>query len=133
MKWSSNEIHSTRVLLQLELLKTLFNAGFPKCLPAYTRLQLIAESFRPIDFHETDARLYYRHAQLERLLVTRFFPFFSSFFQLGKYSFDFPVTSPLLPRSIPDILSNSLLFGTIATFRLSLCQILNLLLKNKLH
>lgn len=62
-----------------------------------------------------------------------FFPFFSSFFQLGKYSFDFPVTSPLLPRSIPDILSNSLLFGTIATFRLSLCQILNLLLKNKLH
>lgn len=87
-KWSSNEIHSTRVLLQLELLKTLFNAGFPKCLPAYTRLQLIAESFRPIDFHETDARLYYRHVQLERLLVTRcstrFFSFFSFF--NGKYS-----------------------------------------------
>lgn len=77
------EIHSTRVLLQLELLKTLFNAGFPKCPPAYTRLQLIAESFRPIDFHETDARLYYRHAQLERLLVTRcsarFFSLFSFF------------------------------------------------------
>lgn len=83
VKWSSNEIHSTRVLLQLELLKTLFNAGFPKCPPAYTRLQLIAESFRPIDFHETDARLYYRHAQLERLLVTRcsarFFSLFSFF------------------------------------------------------
>lgn len=52
-------------------------------MPAYTRLQLIAESFRPIDFHETDARLYYRHAQLERLLVTRcsarFFSLFSFF------------------------------------------------------
>ena len=71
-KWSSSEIHSMYALLQLELLKTLSNAGFPKCLAAYTRLQLIVESFRPIDFHETDARLYYHHVQLERLLVTRF-------------------------------------------------------------
>ena len=71
-KWSFSEIHSMYALLQLELLKTLSNAGFPKCLAAYTRLQLIVESFRPIDFHETDARLYYHHVQLERLLVTRF-------------------------------------------------------------
>lgn len=85
-EWSFNEIHSTRTLLQLELLKTFFNIGFPKCPAVYTRLQSIVESFRPIDFHETGARLYYRHVRLERLLVT---PLFSLFFQ--KCSLNFPL------------------------------------------
>lgn len=110
-KWSSSEIHSMRALLQLELLKTLSNAGFPKCLAAYTRLQLIAESFRPIDFHETDARLYYHHVQLERLLVTRFSS--CSLFLPTGYSLNFRAFRYDLSLSL------SLLFAITAIFRSS--------------
>ena len=111
-KWSSSEIHSMYALLQLELLKTLSNAGFPKCLAAYTRLQLIVESFRPIDFHETDARLYYHHVQLERLLVTRFSscsPFLPTGYSLNFRAF----------RYLSLSLSLSLLFAITAIFRSS--------------
>lgn len=108
-KWSSSEVHSMRALLQLELLKTLSNAGFPKCLAAYTRLQLIAESFRPIDFHETDARLYYHHVQLERLLVTRF----------SSYSLFLPTGYSLNFRAFRYDISLSLLFAITAIFRSS--------------
>ena len=113
-KWSFSEIHSMYALLQLELLKTLSNAGFPKCLAAYTRLQLIVESFRPIDFHETDARLYYHHVQLERLLVTRFSSC-SPFLPTG-YSLNFRAFRYL---SLSLSLSLSLLFAITAIFRSS--------------